>query len=132
MDTSDDDRLAQDTTERRQSPRIKIALDAQCRRLGRDEQPVATTTIDVSHGGARITAPREVSVGDVVELTVAMPHSLELTLQGLVVHLSDQIPHHEQRHAHLAFDSLSAAAADLLTEALNGVGTTDQRLSAGQ
>lgn len=102
------------TVERRQAPRFRVTLDATCRRLGRDDE-ADTATVDVSHGGARITAPAQVSVGDVIQLVVQMPHGIELTLQGLVVQLSgsDAGP-----HAHVAFDSLSAAAADLLTELL--------------
>ena len=102
------------TVERRQSPRFQVTLDATCRRLGRDVES-DTATVDVSHGGARISAPAQVSIGDVIQLVVQMPHGIELTLQGLVVQLSDSDP---QPHAHIAFDSLSAAAADLLTELL--------------
>lgn len=102
--------------DRRRTPRIVVSLDAQYRRLGRDASEVEATTVDVSHGGARITAPVEVSVGDVLQLTVAMPHGIELTLQGLVVQLSDAERSH---HAHVAFDSLSTVAADLLTELLD-------------
>lgn len=102
--------------DRRQSPRIKVTLDAKYRRLGRDGDPASTATVDVSHGGARITAPSQVSVGDVLQLTVALPQGIELTLQGLVVQLSDA---DQQPHAHVAFDSLSTAAADLLTEILD-------------
>ena len=102
--------------DRRQSPRIKVTLDATYKRLGRDADPASAATVDVSHGGARITAPRQVAVGDVIQLTVAMPHGIELTLQGLVVQLSNSDASH---HAHVAFDSLSTAAADLLTEILD-------------
>ena len=102
------------TVERRQAPRFRVTLDATCRRLGRDGE-ADTATVDVSHGGARIAAPAQVSVGDVIQLVVQMPHGIELTLQGLVVQLSDS---DAGPHAHVAFDSLSAAAADLLTELL--------------
>ncbi|MFP3905475.1 MAG: PilZ domain-containing protein [Acidimicrobiales bacterium] len=102
------------TIERRQSPRFRVTLDASYRRLGHDDADDQTRTIDVSHGGARIAAPSTMSVGDVLQLVVQMPHGIELTLQGLVVQISDT----EGQHAHVAFDSLSAAAADLLTELL--------------
>lgn len=101
------------TIERRQSPRFRVTLDASYRRLGHDDED-RTRTVDVSHGGARIVAPSQMSVGDVLQLVVQMPHGIELTLQGLVVQISDT----EGQHAHVAFDSLSAAAADLLTELL--------------
>jgi hypothetical protein len=101
--------------ERRQAPRIQVTLDARCRRLGRPGEGEETTTVDVSHGGARIGAPAQINVGDVIQLAVQMPHGIELTLQGLVVQLSSTADDH---HAHVAFDSLSTAAADLLTEML--------------
>jgi hypothetical protein len=101
--------------DRRQEPRFRVTLDASFRRLGRDDSEADTTTVDVSHGGARITAPAQVSIGDVIQLAIRMPHGIELTLQGLVVQLSDADGH----HAHVAFDSLSAFAAELLTELLD-------------
>ncbi len=117
MDGHDTDQQANaESGERRQSPRIKVTLDAKYRRLGRDGDPSNATTVDVSHGGARVTAPSQVAIGDVLQLTVVMPQGIELTLQGLVVQLSED----EQRHhAHVAFDALSTAAADLLTELLD-------------
>jgi hypothetical protein len=101
--------------ERREAPRIEVTLDARCRRLGRPGDGDETATVDVSHGGARIAAPAQLNVGDVIQLAVQMPHGIELTLQGLVVQLSGSGAEH---HAHVAFDSLSTAAADLLTELL--------------
>ena len=121
MDEERDDSVGADpdaegaVVERRQAPRIKVTLDARCRRLGRPGEGDETTTVDVSHGGARITAPTQLNVGDVIQLAVQMPHGIELTLQGLVVQLSDGA---DRSHAHVAFDSLSTAAADLLTELL--------------
>jgi hypothetical protein len=103
--------------DRRRTPRLRVTLDARCTRLGRTDQPDETTTVDVSQGGARIAAPTQLSIGDVVQLVVDTSHGIELTLQGLVVQLShdgDDAGH----HAHVAFDSLSAAAADLLTDLL--------------
>ncbi len=101
--------------ERRQTPRLRVTLDARLRRLGRSSDDGETTTIDVSQGGARVHAPAQIGVGDVVELTIGTPHGIEVALQGLVVSLSDDAGSH---HAHVAFDSLSASAADLLTEML--------------
>jgi hypothetical protein len=102
--------------ERRRSPRIAANLDAQYRRLGRDTTTAEVATVDVSHGGVRITASTQMAVGDVLQLVVEMPQGIELTLQGLVVQLTSS---DNQHHAHVAFDSLSTAAADLLTELLD-------------
>lgn len=129
-DGADNNRSTDVTDERRQSPRIRIALDAQYKRLGRAADPASTTTVDVSHGGARITAPTQLAVGDVLELTVSLPPGIELTLQGLVVQLSDDNDH--RQHAHVAFDSLSTVAADLLTELIDSSGATSPPESAGQ
>jgi hypothetical protein len=114
----EDQRTEVDTVdeERRQAPRFRVTLDARWRRLGRGDDEVDSATVDVSHGGARISAPAQISIGDVIQLTVQMPHGIELTLQGLVVQLSDTDAGHQ---AHVAFDSLSSAAADLLTELLD-------------
>jgi hypothetical protein len=120
VDEQRDDSVGTDAAgavvERRGAPRIKVTLDARCRRLGRPGEGDETTTVDVSHGGARITAPNQLGVGDVIQLAVQMPHGIELMLQGLVVQLSDDV---DDAHAHVAFDSLSTAAADLLTELLD-------------
>ena len=102
--------------ERRRSPRIAARLDAQYRRLGRDTNPAEAATVDVSHGGVRLTASTQMAVGDVIQLVVEMPQGIELTLQGLVVQLTSS---DNQHHAHVAFDTLSTAAADLLTELLD-------------
>ena len=128
MDTSDGIRVIENSAERRQSPRIKVSLDAECKRLGHESEARAAATVDVSHGGARITAAAHLAVGDVLELTVAVPHGIELTLQGLVVQLTDT---NDQHHAHVAFDSLSTVAADLLTEMLDGSSVTTQPEIAG-
>jgi hypothetical protein len=101
--------------ERRGSPRLRVTLPATIHRLGHGDAPKTVNTIDVSHGGTRLVADQAIAVGDVLEISVEMPHGLELTLQGLVVQLTDA---EGVRHAHLAFDSLSAAAADLLTDLL--------------
>jgi hypothetical protein len=102
--------------ERRRSPRLRATLPATLHRLGHGDDPKKVTTIDVSQGGARLVADQAICVGDVLQISVKMPHGLELTLQGLVVQLTDAEGAH---HAHVAFDSLSAAAADLLTDLLN-------------
>ncbi len=101
--------------DRRREPRVRVELDATIRRLGHSDPESTTSTIDVSHGGARIAAPAPLAVGDVLELGVRMSHGIELTLQGLVVQISDAGGH----HAHVAFDSLSTTAAELLTELLS-------------
>lgn len=100
--------------DRRSEPRLRVTIDATVRRLGRSDEAETTSTVDVSHGGARLVAPTPLAIGDVVELGVRMSHGIELSLQGLVVQLSDLDGH----HAHVAFDSLSATAAELLTELL--------------
>ncbi|MGY6500617.1 MAG: PilZ domain-containing protein [Acidimicrobiales bacterium] len=107
--------------ERRGAPRSTITLPLHYRRIGRAHQPVDTTTIDVSFGGARIDTRGDVEQDDVLEIDIELADGLELTLQGRVVAVrgsgDDQV-------AHLAFDSMSAAAAGLLRGATQQGSTT--------
>lgn len=108
--------------DRRGAARSTITLPLVYRRIGRSDDTVEATTIDVSFGGARIDTRGDVHQDDVLEVTIEVADGLELTLQGRVVLVrgegTDQV-------AHLAFDSMSAAAAGLLREA-----TTHQTDSA--
>ena len=71
-------------TERRQHERVEVRLPAQLLRLGSRDLEVAAQTLDLSEGGARVSAGAGFSVGDVVRLTI---QGGELTIehQGLVV-----------------------------------------------
>lgn len=108
--------------DRRGAPRSTITLPLHYRRIGRSEPSVDAATIDVSFGGARIDTQGDVQQDDVLEVTIELADGLELTLQGRVVLVrgtgTDQV-------AHLAFDSMSAAASGLLRGA-----TTQQTGSA--
>lgn len=115
MEREGDTSTSAPEVERRQAPRTAATLEARCRRLGRPSDEAVTTTVDISSGGVRLRAPAQLSVGDVVELEIQAPHGIEVALQGLVVQLTGE---GRERHAHVAFDSLSASAADLLTELL--------------
>ena len=71
-------------TDRRQHERVEVRLPAQLLRLGGRELAVPSETLDLSEGGARVTAGPGFAVGDVVRLTI---DGGELTVehQGLVV-----------------------------------------------
>lgn len=86
--------------ERRAHPRVATRFSVHCRRLGRAGVDRAVEVIDLSMGGARITAPAALQLGDVVELMVdegAGP----FTVSGLVVSTSEDGV--EARYGHIAF-----------------------------
>jgi len=80
--------MAETQTERRQHPRTEVALAASIERIGGRALSGASSTLDISEGGARLRGPAGFAVGDVVKVTLRS-HDVSIEQQGLVVGRQD-------------------------------------------
>jgi hypothetical protein len=109
-----------DIEERRAHPRVQTRFRVHCRRLARSGVDQDVDVVDLSMGGARITAPAELRVGDVVELTVEERLG-NLTLTGLVVGVRTD---DGARHGHIAFTRLVPAALERIGQLIDLTATS--------
>lgn len=100
--------------QRRAAQRVPVGFTMHCRRLGRGgfDEPVAA--VDLSVTGAGILAGPGLVVGDVVLLTLGADPD-DISCKGLVVGTGPSLRYPKQRHAHIAFATLSGTTLDRLT-----------------
>jgi c-di-GMP-binding flagellar brake protein YcgR len=105
--------------QRRRERRVPVRFAVHCRRLGRGGFDEVVQTVDLSTGGAGIVAGAALVVGDVVMLTVEAGNGDEVSCKGLVVATSPSPRYRRQRHAHIAFSTLSDTTRERLTRIID-------------
>lgn len=108
------------TAERRKHPRVATALRVHCQRLGRSGVDEVVEVIDLSPAGARISAPPELQVGDVVQLTMGQP--VPLTVSALVVHVTSAPA--GDGYGHVAFTRLVPETEARIAELIDATPAT--------